>query len=26
VRDTIYVLEGEPTNPIFVVTIDPDQS
>ena len=25
VRDTIYVLEGEPTNPIFVVTIDPDQ-
>lgn len=26
VRDTIYVLEGEPTNPIFVVTIEPDQS
>ena len=26
VRDTIYVLEGEPTNPIFVVTIAPDQS
>jgi hypothetical protein len=26
VRDTIYVLEGEPNNPIFVVTIDPDQS
>lgn len=25
VRDTIYVLEGEPRNPIFVVMIDPDQ-
>jgi hypothetical protein len=25
VRDTAYVLEGEPKNPIFVVTIDPDQ-
>ncbi len=23
VRDTIYVLEGEPLNPIYVVTIDP---
>lgn len=26
VRDTIYVLEGEPTNPIFVLTVEPDQS
>ena len=23
VRDTIYVLEGEPSNPMYVVTIDP---
>lgn len=25
VRDTVYVLEGEPRNPIYIVTIDPTQ-
>ena len=25
VRDTVYVLEGEPKNPIFVLTIDSDE-
>jgi hypothetical protein len=24
VRDSVYVLEGEPLNPIYVVTVDPD--